>query len=92
MSIENENENININNIVDIPKKNNIFKAAYFSSNDNTISTNNTKNLLTKNTLNSLRTIENCRLDAYGNKIIKGNKKNYKVTFIDQVDENKNLI
>ena len=93
MSIINENEDININNIIDIiPKKNNIYKATDFSSNDNTISTNNTKTLLAKNTLNSLRTIDNCRLDAYGNKIIKGNKKNYKVTFIDEVDENKDLI
>ena len=93
MSIINENEDINNNNIIDIiPKKNNIIKVTDFFSNDNTISTNNTKTLFAKNTLNSLRTIDNCRLDAYGNKIIKGNKKNYKVTFIDEVDENKDLI
>jgi hypothetical protein len=95
MSIENESENecVVVDNITDIiPKKNNILKTTDFSSNDNTISTNNTKIFLAKNTLNSLRTIENCRLDAFGNKIIKGNKKNYKVTFVDQVDENKDLI
>ena len=93
MEYESENENTIINNISDIiPKKNNILKTTDFSSSDNTISTNNTKTFLPKNTLNSLRTLENCRLDAYGNKIMKGNKKNYKVTFIDQVDENKDLI
>jgi len=74
-------------------KKNNNFKINDFSSNDNTISTNNTQNKLsTKSSLNSQKSIENCRCDAYGIKITKKNRKKYKVTFIDQLDKNNELV
>ena len=91
MSIEIEN-NLNAS-AENFSKKINNFKINDFSSNDNTISTNNTQNKLSsKNTLSSQKSNENCRYDAYGTKIIKKNKKKYKVTFIDQLNKNNELV
>lgn len=91
MSIEIEN---NLNASTDnISKKMNNIKINDFYSTDNTISTNNTQNKLSsKSTLVSQKSIENCRFDAYGIKIIKKNKKKYKVTFIDELDKNNELV
>ena len=62
-------------------------------SSENTYSTNNTiKRFTSKPTLTSQKTFDNLRYDAYGNRIIKYNKKRVKVTFIDQLDENNKLV
>ena len=90
MSIEIEN---NLNASTDNIKKMNNIKINDFSSTDNTISTSNTQNkLLSKRSLILQKSIETCRYDAYGIKIIKRNKKKYKVTFIDELDKNNELV
>ena len=90
MSIEIEN---NLNASTDNIKKMNNIKINDFSSTYNTISTSNTQNkLLSKSSLISQKSIETCRYDAYGIKIIKRNKKKYKVTFIDELDKNNELV